>query len=313
MLNCYKYNKKEVKKVQLNEVSFVSNEYFIDVNEPTNNEIKELCKKTGISSADFSYCLKDHVRPLIQNKKSYSFMTFKKVNANKTSDMCLFISRKFVIAVHSEKSDGINEVIKSSKNEDLVSWFTRGLPYVLFRVMLAVTRQYSKQLIEISNHVENMEQRIFLKANFRDDVKTLFFYKKSLLAYRAALIKNKDNVEDISEGVLDFITKKDIEYFNALKLELAEITGIIDGDIKSVQDAIDISIGMESNKLNQILRGFTIIATIILFPTLISGIWGMNFANIPFYNWEYGFFVPIILMVISVVILFIVFKLKKWS
>lgn len=313
MLNCFRYNKKEVKKVTFNEVSFANGEYFIDLNDPNDKELGDVSRKTGISVRDLTYTLdKEHVRPLIQNRKGYSFFTFKKVGDRKPKLISFFVSKKYILAIHSESSDGINEIIKNSKKEDFATWFSKGLSYLLFRVLLEISRQYTKTLLEITEHVEDIEQKMFQKGSFDNEIKSLFYYKKSLIYYRDALIKNKDMVEDMQEGALDFVRGQDKEYYVALKAEVAEIITIVDTAARSIQDSMDLSIGMEANKLNKILRGFTVITTIILFPTLISGIWGMNFANIPFYNDPNGFYIPLILMIFSIVILGIVFKLKKW-
>jgi magnesium transporter len=60
------------------------------------------------------------------------------------------------------------------------------------------------------------------------------------------------------------------------------------------------------------MRSFTVLASVLLLPMLISGIWGMNFAKIPFYNDPNGFFIPLIFMFFSIVLLFIFFRYKKW-
>ena len=56
----------------------------------------------------------------------------------------------------------------------------------------------------------------------------------------------------------------------------------------------------------------SVIASLLLLPMLISGIWGMNFANIPFFGQQYGFYIPLVFMLASVIIMLVFFKKKKW-
>ena len=76
--------------------------------------------------------------------------------------------------------------------------------------------------------------------------------------------------------------------------------------------AMDMYMSSVSNKLNDIMRGFTVIASLLLLPMLISGIWGMNFAKIPFFDNPYGFFVPLLIMLFSVFLMVLWFRRKKW-
>jgi len=312
MIECFRYSRKEVKKIGLSKINFLRDTSLIDLSIPSDKEIKDVSNKTKIEIRDLNYVLKDANLSSMQVRRNYFFLIFKKPNKNKISNLGIFISRNFIVTVHSKKSDAISNMLKISKKNDPSVWFSRGVPYLSSRVLMEVVRQFSNAVLDISRHVEKFEDKMFKRQNFAANAKDLFFYKKSLLFYRDALIKNRDVVEDIHEGASPFIAGKSKEYYLSVKGEISEVISVLDMVTKTSQDAMDVAMGLEANKLNAIMRTFTIIASFILIPTLISGIWGMNFANIPFFDNVFGFYFPIVLMVFSIIILFIVFKAKKW-
>jgi magnesium transporter len=75
---------------------------------------------------------------------------------------------------------------------------------------------------------------------------------------------------------------------------------------------MDMYMSSVSNRLNDIMKSFTVIASLLLLPMLISGIWGMNFEKIPFFYYGNGFYVPLLIMAISVALMSFYFKKKKW-
>jgi len=75
---------------------------------------------------------------------------------------------------------------------------------------------------------------------------------------------------------------------------------------------VDIYLSTISNKMNEVMKVLTIIATIFIPLTFIAGVYGMNFYNMPELHWHYGYFIVLFVMFIVFVWMFIYFKRKKW-
>jgi len=80
---------------------------------------------------------------------------------------------------------------------------------------------------------------------------------------------------------------------------------------------LDIYLSSISNNLNQVMKTLTIVASFVLIPTLISGIYGMNFSNASPYNmpelfWKYGYFFALGLMLASMILTYVFFRKKGW-
>jgi magnesium transporter len=79
-----------------------------------------------------------------------------------------------------------------------------------------------------------------------------------------------------------------------------------------IAGAIDIYLSTVSNRLNEVMKKLTIVATIFMPLTLISGIYGMNFRYMPELYWRYGYFLTLFSMFLIGITLLIYFRRKGW-
>jgi len=99
-----------------------------------------------------------------------------------------------------------------------------------------------------------------------------------------------------------------------------DVTQLIDmeGTYRDIlTGTLDIYLSSISNNLNQVMKTLTIVASFVLIPTLISGIYGMNFSkaspyNMPELYWQYGYFFALGLMLFSIIFTYIFFRKKGW-
>ena len=78
-----------------------------------------------------------------------------------------------------------------------------------------------------------------------------------------------------------------------------------------VAGMLDLYLSAVSNRMNEVMKMLTIIATIFIPLTFIAGIYGMNFKNMPELEWPWGYFLVLVLMAVVVVVLLIWFKRKR--
>jgi magnesium transporter len=79
-----------------------------------------------------------------------------------------------------------------------------------------------------------------------------------------------------------------------------------------VSGMLDIYLSSVSNRMNEVMKVLTIIATIFIPLTFIAGIYGMNFVNMPELQWPWGYFVVWGIMIVIFIGMLIFFKRKRW-
>jgi magnesium transporter len=102
------------------------------------------------------------------------------------------------------------------------------------------------------------------------------------------------------------------EYFRDVYDHLHRIHETIEGIREMLTTAIQVNLGMISLAENEVTKKLAAWAAIIAVPTMVAGIYGMNFKNMPELEWQYGYHISLALMVIADVYLYFRFKKARW-
>ncbi|MCG2717253.1 MAG: hypothetical protein L6408_00255, partial [Nanoarchaeota archaeon] len=168
-------------------------------------------------------------------------------------------------------------------------------------------KDYHEVLEDMDQELEKIEGRI-LKTESEKIPYTILDLKKTLLYIRRALVGNRDTINSLKESTL--IKKRDLLY--DLYIEFVQQVDMVELSRERMTAMLEIYFSLASNKLNVIMKYFAVIAALILLPTLISGIYGMNFISLPLKEHPNGFWMILSIMVLIMGIMFLYFRRKKW-
>lgn len=101
-------------------------------------------------------------------------------------------------------------------------------------------------------------------------------------------------------------------YFTDIYDHLLKLTDMLEADREMTADLRDSYISLNSNRMNSIMKTLTVITTVFMPLTLIAGIYGMNFSNMPELGWKYGYFGVLFLMFLLSVAMVIWFMRRGW-
>ena len=101
-------------------------------------------------------------------------------------------------------------------------------------------------------------------------------------------------------------------YFQDVYDHIARLTDSLDVYQDMLTNALESYLSLVSNNLNEVMKTLTSVTVMFMVPTLIAGIYGMNFQNMPELEWEYGYPFALALMLGSVVGTFIFFRRREW-
>jgi magnesium transporter len=93
---------------------------------------------------------------------------------------------------------------------------------------------------------------------------------------------------------------------------VVRVTDAIDIYQDLLSSALDLYLSMVSNNLNQVMKTLTSLTVILIVPTLIAGVYGMNFEHMPELHWQFGYAYALGTMVVSAALLFVYFRRKGW-
>jgi len=136
--------------------------------------------------------------------------------------------------------------------------------------------------------------------------------KKELIRLRRISSYQKEILYKLSRRETDLISLEESVYYRNVYDHLVRVADTSESYRDYVSGILDSYLSVVNNKMNEVMKFLTIIATIILPLTLITGVFGMNFDTIPFLKSEFGFYVSIIIMLIIATVMLGWFRFKKW-
>jgi|APSaa5957512622_1039677.scaffolds.fasta_scaffold62180_2 magnesium transporter len=308
MIRSLKYSGSKVSKSLVSVGS--ADRLWIDASNPTAGEMKRISKLTGIYVRDIQNVLARNVLPRTIDRKNYAVVILRAMNPKKGyAPLGVFISNRFIVTVHTTRIYAVEDLFELVGKEPK-EFFSKGVVYIFFRIASYVTNKFRSELDKLEDRVDKLEDEIL--AGKVEKPTKIFDLKGKVMNIRRALATNRDLIDVISGGYSKYLASKKQNWLSELRIEMSQVVSITELLRDRLTGAMEMYMSSISNKLNDIMRGFTVIASLVLVPTLISGIWGMNFAKIPFFDNAYGFYVPLLFMLISIALLTMWLKKKKW-
>lgn len=192
---------------------------------------------------------------------------------------------------------------------------------VLIEILDAIIDRSADVLERVGTEVDALSRRIFERGGARDDPNQS--YQAILRGIgRKGDLTSKVRESLVSIGRLVLFFANDADNMKLPKDQRAQIksmsrdaTSLNDHSsflINKIQFLLDATLGMVSLEQNNVIKIFSVMAVVLLPPTLVASIYGMNFHHMPELNWEYGYPFALLLMVIVAVAPYFFFKWKRW-
>lgn len=320
MIKVYKFQKGGVKTGSLNDLGN-SLKCWADCINPTQKEIKEISEIAKIDLHVLKETLDKGERPKVVDLENYSLMVVRapwvEHDHVKTTPVSIFLSKSKnnVITITLKETNSIKKIHQMVK-ADKIDLTDNGLSYFTYRLLDEIFETYFYILDTIEEKIDKIEDKVVSSPD-KISVQNIFSVKKTLIFFHKALTANREVIASIEKEYVSNIDKKNVKRFRTL---YDDVTQLIDteGTYRDIlTGTLDIYLTSVSNNLNQVMKTLTIVASFVLIPTLISGIYGMNFSNASPYNlpelyWKYGYFFALGLMTLSMVLTYFYFKRKGW-
>ncbi|MCF7860978.1 magnesium/cobalt transporter CorA [Candidatus Woesearchaeota archaeon] len=317
MLKVFSYEGGKTIETTLFKISQKKN-VWIDIKDPSDADILKISDITSVPNHYINECLDEDERPRVTDFGKYSVILFRAPqlirNETRISTVTFIVTSEMLISLHKGRINGIERLLESS-DEKKERLFSKGSGYLLFLIIDEFIKDMQKKMEEIEEEITKLESSLFSK-KVHDTTKIvsrdIFKMKKALIYFRKTFATNRDVIAQIEKGYAIGINKKCIQYYrdhyNDL-IELIDMEGIYSNLLTG---ALEIYLSLISNNLNEIMKRLTVITAFVLIPTLITGIYGMNFKIMPETTWVFGYPFAIILMTVSVLLVYFFFKKQRW-
>lgn len=255
-------------------------------------------------------------RPKMDDFEDYLFMVMKMVYPDMEShsiryeQISFIIGRGYVISLQEVEKDVFDPVrtrIKKGKGRIR----KKGSDYLAYALMDMVVDHYFKVLEEIGEEIEDLQDDV-LKQPEPLSLKIIHNLKKEILFLRKSLWPLREIVNTLIRGESSLIGEETVVYLRDVYDHTIQVIETIETYRDILSSTLDIYLSNVSNRMNEVMKVLTIIATIFIPMTFIAGIYGMNFRYMPELEWKWSY--PLLWLALIAVFGVMIgwFKHKKW-
>jgi len=280
----------------------------------------EIIKKIGKEFKLHPLVLEDIVntgqRPKYEDFDDHIFVVLKmlyyddKSDEIKTEQVSLIVGSNFVISFQELEGDvfhPIRERIRNSKGRIRKA----GADYLAYALLDAVVDGYFIILEKIGERIEGIEEEL-VKNPTPETLKIIHDLKREMIFLRRSVWPLREVISVLERGESSIIHEKTQIYLRDVYDHTIQVIDTIETFRDMVSGMLDIYLSSVSNRMNQVMKILTMIATIFIPLSFIAGIYGMNFKYMPELEWKPGYFIALGLMFVIGLSMFIHFKRKKW-
>lgn len=237
--------------------------------------------------------------------------------AVQTEQVSLFLGRDYVLSFHPGTGDPF-EPVRKRLLSGTGALRTRPADYLLYALLDTTIDHGFPLLEELGEDLERVEEELLLEPD-QGTLRDIHRIKRELLLLRRMLWPQREVLNALLRDTHPLIQPRTKPFLRDCYDHTIQIMDLLETYRDMASGMVDVYLSSVSNRLNDVMRVLTIIATIFIPLTFITGVYGMNFGNntkspwaMPELNWYYGYPLVWLLLITVAVLLLALFKRKRW-
>jgi magnesium transporter len=285
---------------------------WVALRDPDRTKLDEMKQAFGLHALAVEDARHGHQRPKIEEYGDSVFVVLHMIEmdpsgALKVGELDIFVGRNYVLSVRTGAEKGFQEVRARSEREPAL--LSHGASFVLYALMDAAVDRYFPVLQALEVELEGIEERIFEGASPRRNLRSLYALKQKLVTMKHAIAPLLESTGKLHGGRVPQVCASLQDYFRDITDHLVRLNQNIDAVRDMVITAISVNLSMITLEESKTMKQLAAYAALVAVPTLIAGIYGMNFEHMPELEWLFGY--PAVLAVMAAIDFYIYWKLKK--
>ncbi|MFC1499418.1 magnesium/cobalt transporter CorA [Candidatus Zixiibacteriota bacterium] len=277
--------------------------------------IEQLGEKLNIHSLVLEDILHVAQRPKVEDHDDYLFVVLKMLTRTPEGELevehiSLILGSDWVLSFQ-EKPGDIFDILRNRLRESKGRIRELGSDYLCYRLIDTIVDHYFILLHDSAERIDALE--IDLEEDPDEEVlRRIYTLKHELLFLRKRIRPLYEAVRELEQSESDLVRADTVKFLSDVREHTFHVIDTLDGDRERVGDMLDFYMTTLSNRMNEVMKVLTIIATIFIPLTFIAGIYGMNFQFMPELAWKPAYFIALGVMAIVAVGMVAFFRRKKW-
>lgn len=311
------FSKKELDNVEdclnTHDNSFVSWTNIVGIHDPEIiRKIGEYYKLHVLIQSDI---MNTELRPKIDDQGDHLFLILKLPHIKSDGKLfmeqiSLVIGKNFVVSFQETKDDVFNP-IRERIEKAIGVIRERGSDYLAYALVDAIIDHYYVIMENVGVQSEELEEELMKDPNPKT-LQTIHLLKREMVILRKSIWPLREVIDSFERMESKLIDKRTKRYLRDVYSHTVQVMDNIEGLRDMIGGMLDTYLSSVSNKMNEVMKTLTIIASIFIPITFIAGIYGTNFEYIPELSWQGSYFVMLSAMTIIAVVMVVWFKKRRW-
>jgi len=323
LINCVAYQRgRKLGDIPIEDISeYVSRPdcfVWVALVEPDDQELGLMAVEFGLHELAVEDARKGHQRPKIEEYGDSLFAVIQTIDADPgdpkgdfiVGEIDLFVGRNYILSVRRKSPLGLQAVRKRAESEP--ENLAHGAGFVFYAIMDTVVDRYFPILDMLETDLEKLEVQIFRSEPTRANIENFYDLKYRLMTLKHAVTPLMEAVGKLFGGRVPPVCIGSQEYFRDVYDHLARINTAIESLREMLQTGISVSLTLINLADSEVTKRLAAYGALITVPTLMAGIYGMNFDHMPELRLTFGYPLAIAAMVIVDVVLFVKFRKAGW-
>jgi len=288
---------------------------WIGLHEPTEDEFEVVRVEFGLHELAVEDAVKAHQRPKLERYGDSLFLVLKtaryvaKEEVVQTGEILIFLGEGFIVAVRHGEASGLKEVRKSLELRP--DFLANGPSAVLYGIVDRVVDDYLPVVAGLEDDIEEVEAEVFssIRAN---PVERIYYLKREVLEFRRATAPLLVPLNQLAIQSIAVIRPEVREYFRDVYDHLLRVNEQVEAFRDLLTSILEANLTQMNIRQNEDMRRISAWVAIAVVPTMIAGIYGMNFDNMPELRSPLGY--PMVLLGMLVICsgMYVFFRKRDW-
>jgi magnesium transporter len=287
---------------------------WLGVAEPSAEEFEGIARQFDLHELAVEDAVKAQQRPKVELFADTLLIVVKTITHPEASEgievgeLLLFVHSDFIITVRHGDGELSSVRERVERRPDLLA---HGTGVVLYAILDHVVDGYGDVAQTVDGEIQVVEREVF-SAERTNPVEQIYKLEREVLDLYRAVSPLLEAVDEIGEGRFEAIPTELDDYFRDVHDHLQRVTGRVASFRELLDSALQANLTQVSVRQNEDMRKISAWVAIAAVPTMVAGIYGMNFDHMPELHWRYGYFTVLVLIAAVCLGLYRRFKRIGW-
>jgi magnesium transporter len=287
---------------------------WLGVVEPSATEFEAIAREFDLHELAVEDAVKAHQRPKVELYGDTLLVVVKTARyvdpeeVIEIGELLLFVNPSFVVTVRHGAGDLAAVRARIEQRPDLLE---HGPGMVLYAILDQVVDGYEVAAEGIEVDIQQVERQVFSEDR-GNPAERIYKLEREVLDFQAAVAPLSGSVEEIARGHFEVVPAELHDYYRDVHDHLRRAGGQIAGFRELLGNALQANLTQVSVRQNEDMRKISAWVAILAVPTMIAGIYGMNFDHMPELEWRFGYPAVLVVIALACTLLYRRFKRAGW-